>query len=68
MGMKHSGICQSAHVDPSLAYLIQSSLLQANQDSTEEWKEAVSGSDISSIFFPMDVQYKLKWFGITKAG
>lgn len=50
MGMKCSGISESACIDPSLAYLIQSSLLQANQDSTEESKEAVSGSGISCIF------------------
>lgn len=53
MGMKRSDICQFACIDPSLAYLIQSSSLQANQDSTEESKEAVSGSGVSCIFnFP----------------
>lgn len=49
MGMKYSGVCHFVYIDPSLACLIQSSSLQANQGSTEESKGTVNGSFTSCV-------------------
>jgi len=48
MGMKSSGLL--AFIDLYLVYLTLLFLLQASQDRTEESKEAVNETSISSIF------------------
>lgn len=69
MGMKHSGICRFAHIDPSLACLTQSSSLWEIRVVQKRERGCKCKFHFFFFFFKfsMDVQDKLKHFKIIKA-